>query len=157
MTNSTEDFVVAHIEEIPEGGKRIIEVGGRSIGVFRSNGEFYAVQNLCPHALAPICINDLRGTHLPSEPGEYAYGMEGLVLRCPWHAWEYDVRTGEALFGTDKRRLLTFPVRVEKDKVIVTMRARRPKRAEAKADVMPETRSGLEMEPIAAAVRERVE
>lgn len=127
MTGGPQDFVVADVDDIPEGGKQVLEVGGRSIGVYRSNGEFFAVQNLCPHALAPICVNDLKGTHLPSQPGEYVYGMEGLVLRCPWHAWEFDVRTGEALFGIDKRRLLTFPVKVEDGKVIVTMRARTPR------------------------------
>lgn len=117
--------MIGPVEQFAEGTKELLEVGGRSIGVYHSNGEFYAVQNLCPHALAPICVSDLTGTTLPSSPGEYVFGMDGLVLRCPWHAWEFDVRTGEALFGTDKRRLLTFPVRVENGQVIVTMRSRK--------------------------------
>jgi nitrite reductase (NADH) small subunit len=126
---AAEEFVVGPVERFPEGSKEILEVGGRSIGVYHSNGQFYAVQNLCPHALAPICVSGLTGTTLPSAPGEYEFGMEGLVLRCPWHSWEYDVRTGEALFGTDKRRLLTFPVKVENGQVVVTMRARSAKSA----------------------------
>lgn len=119
-----EDYVVGTVDEFPEGSRRIVDVGGRLVGVFASNGKFFAVQNLCPHALAPICINDLSGTTLPSSPGEYVYGLEGLVLRCPWHGWEFDVRTGEALFGTDRRRLAVFAVRAEANKVIVSMRRR---------------------------------
>jgi nitrite reductase/ring-hydroxylating ferredoxin subunit len=121
-----QDFSVGRVEEVPPGSKKIVEVGGRSVGVFNSGGNFYAVQNLCPHALAPICLGNLSGTNMPTGPGEeFVYGMEGQVLRCIWHGWEFDVSTGQALFGTDRRRLATFPVRVEGGDVIVTMRPRR--------------------------------
>ena len=117
-------FVVGPISELPVGAKKILELGGRSVGIYNSRGTLYAVQNVCPHALAPICFADPSGTMLPSAPGELKYGMDGLVLRCPWHNWEYDIRTGEALFGTDRRRLATFPVTVEEGQVVVTIRPR---------------------------------
>jgi nitrite reductase (NADH) small subunit len=124
-------FVVCPVSELPLGAKKIVDLGDRTIGVYNSRGTLYAVQNTCPHALAPICIADPSGTMLPSAPGEVKYGMEGLVLRCPWHNWEYDIRTGEALFGTDRRRLATFPVTVEDGQVVVTIRTR------AAADARP--------------------
>jgi nitrite reductase/ring-hydroxylating ferredoxin subunit len=121
-----QDFSVGRIEELPPGGKIIVELGGRSVGVYNFGGHFYAVQNLCPHALAPICLANLSGTNMPTAPGEeFVYGMDGQVLRCIWHGWEFDVRTGHALFGTDRRRLATFPVKVEGGEVLVTMRPRR--------------------------------
>lgn len=120
-----EEVCIGPIENFPEGSNTILEVGGRSIGVYHSHGELFAVQNLCPHALAPICLESLSGTYLPGEPGEYIYGMDGLVLRCIWHGWEYDVRTGEALFGIDRRRLATFPVMVADGQVFLRLRTRR--------------------------------
>jgi 3-phenylpropionate/trans-cinnamate dioxygenase ferredoxin subunit len=120
-----EDFLIGPVAEFPEGSKQILELGGRSVGIYHTKGEFYAVHNVCPHALAPICVSDLTDTRMPSAPGEFVAGMENLVLRCPWHAWEFDVRTGEALFGTDRRRLLTFPIRVEDGQIIVSLRARK--------------------------------
>src|SRR6202030_1036983 len=96
-----------------------------SVGIYHSAGTFFAVQNLCPHALAPICLGKLTGTQPPCKPDEEPrWEMDGLVLRCIWHGWEFDVRNGQTLFGIDRRRLATFPVRVENDQVIVTLRPR---------------------------------
>lgn len=115
-------FVIGPLSDLPPGTKKILDLAGRSVGVYNTAGALYAVQNVCPHALAPICLANPTGTMLPSAPGEATYGMEGLVLRCPWHSWEYDIRTGEALFETDRRRLATFPVSVEDGQIVVTMR-----------------------------------
>jgi nitrite reductase (NADH) small subunit len=119
-----EDFDVGAESDYGADDRKIMEIGGWSVGVFRSAGKFYAVQNLCPHALAPICIGELGATNLPSPPGQFIVGMEGRVLRCPWHGWEFDIETGEALFGIDRRRLQTYPVRVADGRVIVSMRPR---------------------------------
>ena len=42
-------YVVASADEIPPGGRKIVEVAGRSIGVFNVDGEFFALRNRCPH------------------------------------------------------------------------------------------------------------
>ena len=123
---SKQQFVLGHVDDFPPGSHPILSVGGREIGVYNVEGKLYAVQNICPHALAPICRGTIGGTLLPSAPGEdFKPGLEGRVLRCVWHGWEFDVVTGHALFGIDKRKLLTFPVTVEGDQVMVTMRPRR--------------------------------
>jgi len=89
--------VVCRLEELPPGSTRIVQVKGREIGVFNVAGRIYAVRNSCPHRAAPLCQGLLSGTPLPSDPYEYHYGRQGLVLRCPWHGWEFDLETGEPL------------------------------------------------------------
>ena len=114
------EWPVAQASEIPPGGRKIVEVGGRSIGVFNVNGTFVAVLNVCPHELAPVCLGTVRGTTLASIPGEYRWGREGEILACPWHGWEFDLLTGRAL--VDKRkRLRLYPVTVREDTVYVTL------------------------------------
>lgn len=102
------------VEEFDRRRLEIREAGGRSVGVFRDDDDsFYAVLNVCPHRGAPVCRGVLTGTMLPSAPGTFVPGLEGHVLRCPWHAWEYDVRSGESIGPVDRRNLTTYPVTVE--------------------------------------------
>lgn len=125
MTGSAQrDFVVGRIEEFPPG-RRIIDVAGRSVGIFNVEGALYAVANLCPHALAPICRGSLGDTFMPAARGDWVPARRGHILRCPYHRWEFDITTGESAMGVDRRRLLTFPVRVSDGSVVVTLRPRR--------------------------------
>ena len=57
---------------------------------------------------------------LPAAPGEYRYALEGRVLRCPWHFWEFDIPTGEVIFIPNPKRVKTYQVGLEP----VTERAR---------------------------------
>ena len=113
-------YPVATVEEVPPGGRKIVEVAGRSIGVFSVNGTYVAALNVCPHALAPVCRGRLGGTTLPSPPGEFHWGREGEILACPWHGWEFDLLTGKAL-ADDRRHLRLFPVTVEGGEIFVTV------------------------------------
>jgi len=100
------------MEEFGEGERRIVSHGRISIGVFRVNHQFHAVRNFCPHEGAELCRGPLTGTNLPAErAGEMEWGAEGYVLRCPWHAWEFDIRNGQSFTGT-KMRVKTYPVEV---------------------------------------------
>ena len=110
---ATKRHEICSVTELPLGSRRIVEIGYRSIGVFNVDGRFYAVRNRCPHQGAPLCRGTLAGTMLPSAPGEYRYGLEGRVLRCPWHSWEFDVTTGEMVFVPDPMRVKTYTVTVE--------------------------------------------
>ena len=111
---------VARVDEIPPGGRKIVTVEGRSLGIFNVKGTFVAVLNVCPHELAPVCLGRLGGTTLPSLPGEYCWGREGEILACPWHGWEFDLLTGRAL-ADPRRRLRRFPVTVVGDAVCVML------------------------------------
>ena len=104
---------VGAVADFAERELAIREVGGRSIGVFREEDRFYAMLNVCPHRAAPVCQGTITGTMLPSEPGTFVPGLDGQVLRCPWHGWEFDVRSGESIGPVDKRNLTMLPVSVE--------------------------------------------
>ncbi|MEM7133533.1 MAG: Rieske (2Fe-2S) protein [Chloroflexota bacterium] len=116
-------IAVAQMGEVPSGERKIVEVNGKSIGLFNVNGQYVAVLNLCPHELAPVCLGRVSGTTLPSPPEEYHWGRDGEILACPWHGWEFDLLTGECL--TDRKKLLTYPVEVEGETISIVM-ARRP-------------------------------
>ncbi len=103
---------VAKEGEIPPGGRKIVAVGPLQIGLFNVGGEIVAYRNACPHAGAPVCSGRISGTSLPSRVYEYLYGREGTILRCPWHGWEFDLRTGEHIVDP-KNRLKQVPVASE--------------------------------------------
>ena len=114
---------VGQLSDFPDGRIRILDVAGKSIGFYRRGREVYGVLNVCPHRAAPICRGEVRGTMLPCAPGEpLQYGLKGWVLRCPWHGWEYDIRSGQSVAGVDPRRLKTFPVRLKGDDVYCDVR-----------------------------------
>ena len=113
-------YAVAKVGEIAPGERKIVEVEGRSIGIFNVHGTFVVALNVCPHELAPVCLGRVGGTTLPSPPGEFRWGREGEILACPWHGWEFDLLTGQAL--ADKRRHLhRYPVIVEEDTLYIVI------------------------------------
>ncbi len=99
--------------DLPVGERRIVEIDGKSIGVFNVNGSYHAIRNSCPHQLAPLCLGPVSGTTLPSKPGEYNYGREGEIIRCPWHGWEFDITTGRSVFNPHRCRVRSYQVTVE--------------------------------------------
>jgi 3-phenylpropionate/trans-cinnamate dioxygenase ferredoxin subunit len=111
---------VGDVADFVEGRFRIFDVGGREIGVIRTAEGFFAVANVCPHQGAPICLGRVGGTWLESRPGDYVYGLDGSVVRCPWHSWEFTVTDGQAVAGITSKRLTTYPVAVEGTTVLVT-------------------------------------
>lgn len=111
---------VCAASEIPPGGRRIVEVGGRSIGVFNVAGRFYALHNGCPHKGGPLCEGPVCGTVLPTEDRSYAYGRDGEILRCAWHGWEFDIRTGLSLVDPAVRAR-TYPVDVVDGTVVIAV------------------------------------
>jgi nitrite reductase/ring-hydroxylating ferredoxin subunit len=106
-------YAVAVVGEIPPSGRKIVEVAGRSIGIFNIDGEFFALRNRCPHEGGPLCAGTLCGLVSSELPGEYHYSRPGQILRCPWHGWEFDVRTGQSWFDPRKVRVRSYEVTVE--------------------------------------------
>jgi len=111
------------VVDFPPNSISIVELEWRSIGIVHSPSGLYAIRNECPHQGAPICRGVLTGTMLPSSPGEIAYGFNNEIVRCPWHGWEFFVRTGEAVFGITSRKLVTYTVEIREDRVFVRMPA----------------------------------
>lgn len=106
-------YVVAAVGEIPPGGRKIIEVDGISVGIFNVAGEYVAFRNRCPHQGGPLCEGKLWGFVESELPGQTRLIRPGEVLKCPWHAWEYDLRTGQSWYQTARPRARRYPVRVE--------------------------------------------
>ena len=77
---------------------------GNELAIFNVNGEYYAIENFCPHRGAPLS----EGV------------MCGHIVECGWHGWQFDVRTGECL--TVREEIRTFVVRVEEETVMVAVR-----------------------------------
>lgn len=111
-------IAICPASEIPPGGKRIVEIEGLSIGVFNIDGHFHALKNVCPHAGAPLCLGHIQTTHRPGAVGEYLPALEGRVLRCPWHGWEFDIVTGKGLYDRNSR-VATYAVEVDRDGELV--------------------------------------
>ena len=93
---------VASLSELPEGTGKAVEVNGKTVALFNVNGKVYATDNTCLHQGGPL--------------GE---GMlEDDVVTCPWHMWQYNVKTGENLEDS-MLKVDTYPVRVSGDDVEV--------------------------------------
>jgi 3-phenylpropionate/trans-cinnamate dioxygenase ferredoxin subunit len=105
--------VVATVDEIPPGARKIVEVEGRSIGVFNVDGAFFALRNRCPHQGGPLCQGAIAGFVSSTKPGEYRVDRHVRILRCPWHGWEFDVTTGQSWFDPRKVRVRRYEVTVE--------------------------------------------
>ncbi|HID21448.1 MAG TPA: nitrite reductase [Planctomycetaceae bacterium] len=97
---------VAKVGDIPEGEGRAFPVAGRAIAVFCIDGQYWAVDDVCPH----------QGASLASGHVE-----DGTVV-CPWHAWRFCIRKGswadcpDSALGID-----TFPTRVVGDEIQVEL------------------------------------
>jgi nitrite reductase/ring-hydroxylating ferredoxin subunit len=97
---------VARVEDVPLGQIRTVRAGDDEIALAHVDDSFCAMQAQCLHLKGPL--------------GEGR--LEGPVLSCPWHGWQYDVRTGENEFDR-AIRLRTYDVRVEDGEVQVALEA----------------------------------
>ena len=97
------DFLkCATLSDLPPSACRPIEVNGRAVALFNVAGTIYCLDNTCLHRGGPLG----EGT------------LEGEVVTCPWHLWQYNVRTGENLMDPAVK-VASFAVRVEGDDVKV--------------------------------------
>jgi nitrite reductase (NADH) small subunit len=97
-------------------------VGGREVCVVHTVAGLYAFGTVCPHQGAPMCEGRIRGTMDPSPRNQYQFAHEGEVIVCPWHGYEFDIRTGESVSGVIRGRLGSYPVQVRGDYVYCSPR-----------------------------------
>lgn len=112
-------YDVCGVHDLDSGEWKIVTINGREIGVYNHEGNYYAVRNVCPHQQAELCKGIVTGTNLPSNVHEYIFGMEGEVLVCPWHGWEFDMKTGKSLFDPEKYRVKTYKVEVREERIVL--------------------------------------
>jgi nitrite reductase (NADH) small subunit len=101
---SSQTFVVGGIDDLRPGACHRFELpDGNELAVFNVNGEYYAIENFCPHKGAPLSEGAICGH----------------VVECGWHGWQFDVRNGECL--TVKERIANYKAWVEDGLVKVTI------------------------------------
>ncbi|HKP12703.1 MAG TPA: Rieske (2Fe-2S) protein [Blastocatellia bacterium] len=102
----SEFITVAKAAELAPGQGMVVEVEGRAIALFNCNGEYFALDNVCPHRGGPL--------------GEGYVDCHNLTVQCPWHGWTFGVQSGvspvNALAKVEK-----FDVKVEGDEVKVSL------------------------------------
>lgn len=99
-----EFHTVARVGDVPAGEGRSFVAGGKMIGVFLVDGEYFAINDLCPHMGASLA-------------GGY---VEGDAVYCPWHAWRFCVKDGT---WVDNPRIRTdsYPVRIVGEEIQVEL------------------------------------
>jgi len=105
--------VIAPVRDFPPDTRRIVEVEGRSIGVFNIRGEFVALRNSCPHQGAPLCLGLILDRVSADRPYALLLEDDQEIVKCPWHGWEFDVRTGRSVFNPHRVRVRAYDVTVE--------------------------------------------
>ncbi|HEX5412033.1 MAG TPA: Rieske 2Fe-2S domain-containing protein [Terriglobia bacterium] len=93
---------VATVADLPEGAVRHIVIHDKPMALCKVEGQFFAVNAVCPHMGGPLASGRLNG----------------CLLTCPWHGWTYDVRTGLP-DHPGGHSISTYEVRVEGQDVLV--------------------------------------
>lgn len=115
-------FKIGNVNDFEYNKMKIVKIENLEIGVLKiSNGDFRIIKNSCPHKMGPICKGTISGTFLPSEPGEFRYGFEGRILRCPWHRYEFDLETGQIIFSDLKLKLKFYPYKIENNEIFILL------------------------------------
>ncbi|HWP35139.1 MAG TPA: non-heme iron oxygenase ferredoxin subunit [Thermodesulfobacteriota bacterium] len=90
------EFVtVASTADLAPGQGKVVEVGGVPVALFNVDGTFYALDNTCPHRGGPL--------------GEGL--LDGETVVCPWHGWQFNVKTGEHVVSA-RIKVKRYEVRV---------------------------------------------
>src|SRR5690349_4369608 len=71
---------MATLEELPPGGSKEVEHDGRIYALFNVAGRISAIDGICPHQGGPLAEG----------------ALEGADVTCPWHGWQFDVKTGQS-------------------------------------------------------------
>jgi nitrite reductase/ring-hydroxylating ferredoxin subunit len=95
---------VGRVGELAEGQVKVVQVNGQPIALFHVGGRYYALEAACPHEGEPLADGV----------------MEGLRIICPWHGYDFHVKTGECGMDPDLRAL-TYPVKVQDDDLLIEM------------------------------------
>ena len=120
--NDSGEVVVCDADDLSPGGR--IEISGVAhfaITVFNVGGEFYALLNHCPHMGGPLCRGRIRPRVFSDAVGRWDFDREGEVVKCPFHNWEFDIGSGQALHDP-RLRARRYPVEIRDGKVVIKLR-----------------------------------
>lgn len=107
---------VGHLRDLESADRLLVDIDGHQIGVFRVDGQLYAVLNRCPHQGGPVCtgglFDEVQAEVAPDRSIHEYIASRGHTLACPYHGWEYDLRDGACLWNR-KLHLHTYAVRAD--------------------------------------------
>lgn len=118
MARRTYDVCAA--DELEPGAMRAVDLDGTPVVLMRSaGGEFFALRNACSHMGA--LLSDGRLQAKMDSPGEGGYAISATqeVVRCPWHGYEFDVRSGRCAGDPDAVRVKAYTVTTRDGRVII--------------------------------------
>jgi len=121
-------YVVGAVADIPPGASTVVypDKVKSGIGVFNVDGEFFALKNTCPHLGGPLCKGRVRGTTEADQSDKDRIGMhwvrDGEIIACPWHHWEFDIKTGRTLFES-RQKVRSYAVTIEPPEVLERLKA----------------------------------
>ena len=110
---------------IPDNGRLVVDIGDRTIGIFRVGGKLHAYENSCPHMGGPVC----QGLIIPAVrevlndkqvSTGYRFDESEMRIVCPWHGYEFSIETGSHP-GKESIRLKRVQVDEEGGEVYVTL------------------------------------
>jgi nitrite reductase/ring-hydroxylating ferredoxin subunit len=115
------ELFVANKEDFKSGDRRIVvNDHGREVGVFSQDDGYYAYSNYCLHSGGPVCeglmINRVQEVLGPDKTFVGEIFADEVHFVCPWHGFEYDLKTGENV-ANRKLKLRRYDV-VERDGVV---------------------------------------
>ncbi len=113
-------YVVAPVDSFPPGSQRRVEIGGRGVAIFNVDGAFRALRDVCPHQGAELSAGTVVRSVTADLPGAYELDLERVLVRCPWHGWEFDLATGQSWCDPKRQRTKPYPVSVEPGGALMT-------------------------------------
>ena len=105
-----------------EGERRVVELGGRAVGVFRVEGAFYALADRCPHRGAPLCTSGEVVSAVEGVGDAARVTREGALVRCPWHKWDFDIASGTCTVDA-RLRVRRYPAWIDGGELVVSLDA----------------------------------
>lgn len=106
-------FVVGRVDDFPADGRLLVEINGRGIGIFRVKNEFFAMLNRCPHLGGPLAKGQIVNEINSTGPGNVTLDTSATIVTCPWHNWEFDIRTGQSYWDPNNLHARPFAIAIE--------------------------------------------
>ncbi len=100
--------VIGEVSDFAEREVRRVEVAGKGLCLVRVGEDFFALADRCPHGGARLSSGRLSGEVVSDGPGHYRVCRMNEMLKCPWHGWEYDLRTGQSWSDPQSTRTRAF-------------------------------------------------
>jgi nitrite reductase (NADH) small subunit len=110
-------------EAFVEARPSVVNANGRDLCVVRWRGGMYAIRPTCPHQFGPIPKGAVRPRLVCPDGTPDAMGLDesAPVIVCPWHHWEFDLRTGRATWGDDAPAVRSYPVTINDGRVLIDL------------------------------------